>query len=160
MSDPDPPPSNAPPSDPPASNPPPSDPLASNPPGQVQLDVERVICRLDDLHDSNARGFTIGRGDWPVRGFVVRVRDQVCAYRNRCPHAGHPLNLRPNSFLSPDGALILCSSHGALFEKSTGYCVAGPCAGGSLRSIPVTLTGGFVMLGDEVDLGASDDGGR
>jgi len=27
------------------------------------LDVERVICRLSDIDDPGARGFTIGRGD-------------------------------------------------------------------------------------------------
>ncbi|MEI5617334.1 Rieske 2Fe-2S domain-containing protein, partial [Streptomyces brasiliscabiei] len=87
------------------------------------IDVERVICRLDDLGPDGSRGFSIGAGDWPVRGFVVRVLDRVHGYVNNCPHARHPLNFQPNRFLTPDGALILCASHGALFEKSTGYCV-------------------------------------
>jgi len=39
-----------------------------------QIDVERVICRLDDLGDSGSRGFAIGSGDWPLRGFVVRSK--------------------------------------------------------------------------------------
>ena len=114
------------------------------------IDLERVICRVDDL-TMGARGFAIGRGDWPLRGFVVRVGESLRAYVNVCPHAGHPLNLLPNRFLTPDGALILCPSHGALFEKLTGYCVAGPCAGRSLRSIPLRVESGFVLLADEVD---------
>ena len=95
------------------------------------IEVERVICRLDDLGESGSRGFSIGTGDWPVRGFVVRINDHVRGYLNSCPHARHPLNFKPYQFLTMDGALILCASHGALFEKSTGYCVAGPCAGQS-----------------------------
>jgi nitrite reductase/ring-hydroxylating ferredoxin subunit len=110
------------------------------------FDVEKVICRVSDLEEHGARAFTIGSGDWPLRGFVVRAGNDVRAYINHCPHAGHPLNLRPNKFLTPDGALILCASHGALFEKLTGYCVAGPCAGQSLRAVPVTVAYGFVML--------------
>jgi len=121
------------------------------------LDVERVICRLADIADSAARGFTIGSGDWPLRGFVVRVRENVRGYVNRCPHAGHPLNLRPHLFLTPDGGLILCSSHGALFEKLTGYCVAGPCAGRALQPVPLKVEAGFVMLADEVDPAAFAD---
>jgi nitrite reductase/ring-hydroxylating ferredoxin subunit len=111
-----------------------------------ELDVERVICRLDDIEVSGARGFTIGTGDWPLRGFVVRIKDEVRGFINHCPHAGHPLNLRPHRFLTPDSALILCSSHGALFEKLTGLCVAGPCAGQYLRAVPLTIENGFVML--------------
>jgi nitrite reductase/ring-hydroxylating ferredoxin subunit len=116
-----------------------------------QIDVERVICRLDDLGDSGSRGFAIGSGDWPLRGFVVRGNGKVRGFINSCPHARHPLNLSPHGFLTPDSTLILCSSHGALFEKLTGYCVAGPCAGQSLRAVPLKVEAGFVMLADDVD---------
>ncbi len=119
-----------------------------------QIDVERVICRLDDLSDSTARGFVIGSGDWPLRGFVVRVGQEVRAYVNRCPHASHPLNLRPHRFLTPDGGLVLCSSHGALFEKLSGACIAGPCAGVPLRAIALKVEAGIVMLADDVDVAA------
>src|SRR5882724_10672795 len=99
------------------------------------LDVERVVCRLTDIDEHGARAFTIGTGDWPLRGFVVRAGAEVRGYVNHCPHAGHPLNLRPHRFLTADFTLIVCSSHGALFEKATGFCVAGPCAGRYLRAV-------------------------
>lgn len=121
------------------------------------LDVERVICRESELGSHGVRAFTIGAGDWPLRGFVVRVGAQLRGFVNRCPHAGHPLNLLPDRFLTPDGALLLCSSHGALFEKLTGYCVAGPCAGRSLTPIPLEVRSGFVMLADGVDIAALAD---
>jgi nitrite reductase/ring-hydroxylating ferredoxin subunit len=121
------------------------------------LDVERVVCRLTDLDEHGVRAFTIGTGNWPLRGFVVRAGADVRGYLNRCPHAGHPLNLLPNRFLTPDGTLILCSSHGALFEKQTGYCVAGPCAGRSLRAVPLEVQSGFVMLADDVDASSFAD---
>jgi nitrite reductase/ring-hydroxylating ferredoxin subunit len=118
------------------------------------LDVERVVCRLTDLGHDGVRAFTIGGGDWPLRGFVVRIGAQLRAYVNRCPHAGHPLNLLPDRFFTPDGALILCSSHGALFEKLTGYCMAGPCAGASLTPVPLEVRSGYVMLAEGVDTAA------
>jgi nitrite reductase/ring-hydroxylating ferredoxin subunit len=113
------------------------------------LDFTRVICALDRLPVDGCVGFTIGTGDWPLRGFVVRTRTEVKGYVNRCPHAGHPLNLRPNQFLTFDSSMIVCSSHGALFEKSTGYCVAGPCAGKSLESVNVHVVDGLVMLASD-----------
>lgn len=115
------------------------------------------MCRLADLDEHGARGFTIGTGDWPLRGFVVRSGNEVRGYVNHCPHAGHPLNLLPHKFLTPDGTLILCSSHGAVFERETGYCVAGPCAGKHLRPVPLQVESGFVMLADGVDAGALAD---
>jgi nitrite reductase/ring-hydroxylating ferredoxin subunit len=122
------------------------------------LDVERVICRLTELDETGARAFTIGAGDWPLRGFVVRAGQEVRGYVNRCPHAGHPLNLAAHRFLTSDGTLILCCSHGALFEKLTGYCVAGPCAGQRLREIPVQVVAGFVLFDGDVDtLAAASD---
>jgi nitrite reductase/ring-hydroxylating ferredoxin subunit len=122
--------------------------------GAVPIDLERVICRVEDLQPHGARGFTIGGGDWPLRGFVVRSGARVYGYVNRCPHAGHPLNLLPGRFLSPDGTLILCSSHGALFEKSTGLCVAGLCAGRALAPLALDVRSGFVMLAASVDVNA------
>jgi len=126
-------------------------------PAEGAFDVERVICRLTDVEDPGARGFTIGTGDWPLRGFIVRIGDQAWGYVNRCPHAGHPLNLGPNRFLTRGGEMILCASHGALFDKRTGFCIAGPCTGESLRSVPLRIEAGFVMLADSVDVQAYAD---
>ena len=113
------------------------------------IDLTRVICPLHELADPGARGFTMGEGDWPLRGFVVRRGDTVRAYVNHCPHAGFPLNISPDRFLAP---LILCVMHGALFEIESGECVSGPCAGLALRALPVRVASGYVMLGDEVPL--------
>ena len=119
-----------------------------------QIDVERVICRLDDIEVSGARGFAIGSGDWPLRGFVVRVNDAVRGFINHCPHAGHPLNLRPHRFLTADSSLILCASHGALFEKDGGRCLAGPCPGERLRAVPLEVIGDLVLLAADADVAA------
>ena len=118
---------------------------------QPAIDVARVLCRLADLPDNGCREFRLGAGDWPLRGFVLRLAEQVQAYVNQCAHLHYPLNYRPNEFLTPDGGLILCRVHGALFEKLTGRCVAGPCYGRSLISLPVRIEAGYVLLGDEAD---------
>lgn len=111
-----------------------------------EIDTERVICALSEIPDEGSRGFTLGAGDWPLRGLLVRVGEEVHGYVNRCPHAGHPLNLEPHRFLTYDGSLILCCSHGALFEKRTGYCVAGPCPGASLERIALEVVEGYVLI--------------
>jgi nitrite reductase/ring-hydroxylating ferredoxin subunit len=116
----------------------------------AEIDLTRVICALAELDDPGSREFSIGGGDWPLRGFVVRRGAEVHAYVNRCPHAGYPLNLRPDDFLTLDRSLVLCRSHGALFEITTGLCIAGPCAGRQLRRVPLEIVGGHVQLAADV----------
>lgn len=116
------------------------------------LDTERVLCTLAELGEQGCRGFTLGEGDWPLRGFVLRVGSEYRAYVNWCPHAGHALNFKPHQFLTPDGALIICGSHGALFERDGGLCIAGPCAGQRLRTLPIEVVDGYVLLAEGVPL--------
>ncbi|MCB1625323.1 MAG: Rieske 2Fe-2S domain-containing protein [Pseudomonadales bacterium] len=117
----------------------------------AEIDLERVLCSVAELEPSGCRGFSVGEGNWPLRGFVVRTTSGVAAYVNRCPHAGHGLNLLPDRFLTPDGSLIVCRSHGALFEKATGLCVAGPCAGRALTPVQVVVLDGYVLLDASVE---------
>lgn len=124
---------------------------------ELEIDLERVICALHELDDPGARGFTMGRGNWPLRGFVVRRGAELRAYLNHCPHAGHALNLRPHVFLAPGAPLIQCSSHGALFEMETGLCLAGPCPGTRLRPIAVRINQGYVLVADDVELSEPAD---
>jgi nitrite reductase/ring-hydroxylating ferredoxin subunit len=120
-------------------------------PPERHIDLARVLCRLEDLPENGCREFRLGAGDWPLRGFVLRVAGGVRAYVNRCAHLHYPLNYTPNGFLTGDGSMILCSVHGAIFEKQTGYCVAGPCHGLSLIGLPVRIDSGCVLLADEAD---------
>ncbi len=114
-------------------------------------DASRIICPLQELADPGSRAFTIGSGEWPLKGFVVRQGDRLYAYVNRCPHAGHPLNWRPDAFLAPGNKLLVCASHGALFDVANGNCVAGPCVGASLTPLALEVRDGYVMLAENAD---------
>lgn len=116
-----------------------------------QTDTARLICRFDELSDPGSLAFKLGAGDWPLKGFVVRKGDEVFAYVNRCPHAGHPLNWQPHQFLTQDRTHLLCTSHGARFEISTGHCVFGPCAGQALQVLRVQVVDGVVLLEENPD---------
>jgi nitrite reductase/ring-hydroxylating ferredoxin subunit len=96
---------------------------------------EWPVCRFDDLADPGAKGFFVGDGEWPFRGFVVRRGAEVFAFANICPHQRHPLDLDPDDFLTGDGESIRCSSHGALFSPESGLCIFGPCVGQSLMQL-------------------------
>jgi nitrite reductase/ring-hydroxylating ferredoxin subunit len=110
-----------------------------------------VLCTLPELEATGCREFRVGAGEWPMKGFVVKVGEGVRAYVNRCAHLAYPLNYLEHRFLSHDGALIQCYVHGALFEKETGHCVAGPCSGLALAPVPVQLVGDRIQLAPGVD---------
>lgn len=113
-----------------------------------------VVCGLHSLAEGQALGFTLGEGDWPLRGMVVMQQGQVHAFVNQCPHAGHRLDFPPGRFLTPDGAMLLCRSHGAVFDKASGECMAGPCTGERLRTLAVIVAGDQVQLAAEIDTDA------
>jgi nitrite reductase/ring-hydroxylating ferredoxin subunit len=120
------------------------------------LPAGTMLARLAELADGATREFALNEAEWPLTGFLVRIGDGVHAYLNRCPHALRQLNFRPDGFLNTDRTLIQCSSHGALFEKDTGLCVAGPCVGESLRRLPVVLADGEIRLAEDLDTARLD----
>jgi len=107
---------------------------------------EVVVCRFDELSDPGCREFRIGEGDWPFKGFVVRRGEDVFAYRNYCMHVGHPLNWKPDEFLTAERDRIVCASHGALYDIATGVCSGGPCRGKQLDRVDVAVRDGDVIV--------------
>jgi len=93
-----------------------------------------------------------------VEGFVVNFEGRYRAYVNRCAHAGTPLDWWPNEFFTEDGRLLICATHGALFEPDSGRCAGGPCAGGTLWPLTVRVEGDRLVVSarpEDAD-GASD----
>jgi len=103
-----------------------------------------ALCAEADIPDPGSRGFVLQIGEAFFHGFVVRKGGEVAGYVDRCPHQGFPLAVELDRYLVPDGSLILCSWHGAVFEPLSGACVGGPCAGARLTPWPVAAAGGII----------------
>lgn len=102
----------------------------------------KVLCRSSDIPEGGARGFLL-EGH---RLLGVRQHGRLFFYLNRCPHLGVPLEWEEHDFLDADGAYIRCSSHGALFVKESGECLAGPCRGAFLWQLEHAEHGGEVHV--------------
>ena len=100
---------------------------------------------LDQIADPGARNYVLQIGDKRFHGFVVRRGGAAFGYVDRCPHAGLPLAQALDQYLTPDGGLIACAWHGALFDVATGAGVGGPCAGARLWPWPVRVEGGRIV---------------
>ncbi len=109
-------------------------------------DVTQRICRLDSLADPGARGIDIELDDLAVSAFLVRKGQRLFCYVNLCPHAGNPLEWRPDAFLTRDRSRMICSRHGAVFEIESGVCVEGPYPGARLRALRVGVENGEIVV--------------
>ncbi len=105
-----------------------------------------IVCRDDALAEKQTAKFRIGAGKDAREGFVIRENGVLHAYRNECRHVPLTMDWVENRFLSRDGCWIQCSTHGALYEISTGLCVAGPPAGRSLHRLEVEVVGGDIVV--------------
>ncbi len=79
---------------------------------------------------------------------LVRKRNKVFAYHNRCPHMGINLEWQPHVFLDHSGNYIQCSNHGALFEINNGQCIYGPCLHQKLETIKTQEFDGYIWSRD------------
>lgn len=108
-----------------------------------------VIACAGDLAEHPSLKFRVQAGAYAVEAFLIRFKGEFFAYRNRCAHAGTPLDWTPNEFFDETGDLLLCRTHGALFEAGTGRCAGGPCAGRGLERIPIRVSAhGEIRLGE------------
>lgn len=101
-----------------------------------------TLCHVDDIEEGAAKGFEVANKYL----FAVKKDGQLFLYYNYCPHLGTPLEWQEDQFLDSDGALIQCSTHGALFLIDSGQCILGPCKGKQLKAIPFVLGNGFMMI--------------
>jgi len=111
----------------------------------------RVLCRLDDIPDGEARGFGGATGAFTGL-FAIRRGQQVFVYVNSCPHIGVPLDWAPNRFLSTDRRRIVCAMHGAEFRIDDGECTKGPCLGDRLEAVMICLEDGEVLVPEDAGL--------
>jgi nitrite reductase/ring-hydroxylating ferredoxin subunit len=101
--------------------------------------VQVRVSGLSRLADGEALVFPFERDGERREGFVLRRDDDYFAYHNRCPHWGVDLDMGERRFYSSLSHMIFCSSHGALFDVASGYCVVGPCVGSSLETFELAL---------------------
>lgn len=93
-----------------------------------------LLCHSRDLIDGGtAVSFDVVYAGQTCRAFAIRFRGQVHAYLNRCTHVAMEMDWRPDRFFDDSGQWLLCSTHGAHYDPSSGACRGGPCKGGLIR---------------------------
>lgn len=110
-----------------------------------EVQAWRVLCRVEEIPDGEARGFPAQPGGFTGL-FAIRRGARVLVYVNSCPHIGLPLEPVPDRFLDRKREMIICAAHGARFRVEDGECVSGPCIGDALEAVRVELVAGEVRV--------------
>ena len=112
-----------------------------------------LICSRDRLKPSDlAFRFQVRAGDIePFPGmnadeddylpaFVIQFGDHYFAYLNRCAHVAMELDWNPGEVFDSKRELIVCATHYAVYQPTTGECLTGPCPKGSkLIALPIQV---------------------
>lgn len=106
-----------------------------------------VLAQLDALPDPCAI-VVVPHADEPfVSILVTRKGDAISAFRNKCPHAGYPLQHSSGRVIVQEGRYMVCAAHGASFTLDGGQCAGGPCDNGdALERIAIEVRDGIVRV--------------
>jgi nitrite reductase/ring-hydroxylating ferredoxin subunit len=105
-----------------------------------------LLARLEALADPCALAIEVERDGSILRLILTRSGERVGAFRNKCPHAGYPLQRADGRILVQQGRYIVCGAHGASFTLTDGVCAGGPCNGDNLEAVAVHVSNGAVFL--------------
>lgn len=99
-----------------------------------EQDPLHPLCNSRDLVDSGlAVSFDVVYAGQTCRAFAIRYQGEAHAYLNRCAHVAMEMDWQPDRFFDDSGRWLICASHGAIYEPTTGACRSGPCRGGLIK---------------------------
>lgn len=106
-----------------------------------------VLARLDALPDPGAI-VVVPHPDEPfVSILLTRSGERISAFRNKCPHAGYPLQHSSGRVIVQAGRFMVCAAHGASFGLTDGRCAGGPCDNcDALERIAIVVRDGVVSV--------------
>ncbi len=105
-----------------------------------------VLARLSALPNPGALVVDIERDGARISLLVTRRGQHVAAFRNKCPHAGYPLQRSDGRIIVQDGRYMICAAHCASFALEDGACAGGPCNGTGLERLAIVLRDGEILL--------------
>lgn len=103
-----------------------------------------VLARIEALADPCAIVVDIAHDGQRHSFILTRSGDRIAAFRNKCPHAGYPLQRADGRILVQENRYLVCTAHGASFTLD-GACAGGPCNGEGLERVNVEVRDGAVL---------------
>ena len=114
--------------------------------GLEKMDKKVTIDKRLFLSNKFSTKLKVEKNNESIEVFVVLYNKSYYAYINKCKHLNVELDWDPNNFFDEEKRFIVCSTHGALYEPTTGKCVSGPCRGAYLESLVIIETETNIMI--------------
>ena len=111
--------------------------------------IEIRAGRASEIRRGETRLVPLPPLPWDLHREAIVLRDDaehLRAYLNRCKHLPVPLDGGTRELFDATKRYLLCGTHGALYELSTGFCVSGPCRGKALTPITIEQRDGEIVL--------------
>lgn len=123
----------------------------------VQTEIE--VCSSEVLEEGRTgHRFKVLYNGEEASAFVVRVDSEVRGFLNRCSHVPVELDWNYGEFLDDSGRVVVCATHGASYDGSTGECIGGPCSGNPLVRLHVEERQSRVMWLPKGEVSIPPDG--
>jgi nitrite reductase/ring-hydroxylating ferredoxin subunit len=106
------------------------------------------IAAVDEVPSDGSLLFTVRDGFDLEEAILVALADGVVALRNYCPH-WTDVRLDSGGGATVRNGELVCTKHGATFDRETGHCTHGPCEGATIEQLDVTVRDGAVYLTDD-----------
>lgn len=108
------------------------------------------VCASSDLLERGlAVRFVVRQGERERAAIALRYAGQVYAYINECAHIPIELDFNPGDVFDLSRQFLVCSTHGAYYDPTTGLCLGGPCTGRRLSPLAVIEKDEAVWLLEE-----------
>lgn len=108
-----------------------------------------AVCARGELTPLDVRAVPLPphRDGQPREALVLLGDDgEPRAYLNRCRHIPIPIDGGSKQYLTRGGKYLLCGTHGALYRRDDGMCIAGPCLNLALERLTVLEENGVLFL--------------
>ncbi|MFV0410527.1 MAG: Rieske (2Fe-2S) protein [Paracoccus sp. (in: a-proteobacteria)] len=109
-------------------------------PGAPAPGTEICGSDIEGIHAFGIAGFPL---------LVIRDTSGLRGFVNLCPHQYLPLDHRSGGLLLADGRRLICSSHQAQFDSTTGEVCVGPASCG-LDPVALSEKGGKIVIPEQV----------
>ena len=105
-----------------------------------------IVAKTADIAPGESRKFMLPIGGIDEECFVINFQGVFHAYVNRCRHIPIAMDWVDNHFFEESGRYLICQTHGALYQPSSGECLAGPsgACGKFLFRVPLEIEQGVI----------------